>query len=53
MLVMAAKNYSWLEKKQITAYIKHPNFDRNQHEKTKTQYPYSADKLTYDSEKDQ
>lgn len=46
------QNYSWLEKKRITAYIKHPNFDRNQHEKTKTQYPYSADKLTYDPAKD-
>jgi hypothetical protein len=47
------ENYQWLEKKQITAYVKHQNFDRDQHKRTRLRRPYSADKLTYNTDKDQ
>lgn len=47
------ENYQWLEKKRITAYVKHQNFDRDQHKKTRLKHPYSADKLTYNPDKDQ
>jgi len=47
------ENYQWLEKKRITAYVKHPHFDRNQHKKTRLKHPYTVDKLDYDADKDQ
>lgn len=47
------ENYQWLEKKRITAYVKHNEFDRNQHKTTRDKKPFSADKLCYDEGKDQ
>lgn len=46
------QNYEWLEKRQITAYVKHQNFDRDQHKRTRNKPPYSSDKLAYNEEKD-
>ncbi|MEP6726438.1 MAG: IS1182 family transposase [Bacteroidota bacterium] len=46
------QNYQWLEDKQITAYVKHNQFDRKQNKKIQQKKPYSADKLAYDEQKD-
>jgi transposase len=46
------RNYVWLEKKRITAYVKHANFDRIQKKKLRDKNPYSVDKLQYDADKD-
>jgi transposase len=46
------QNYQWLENKGITGYVKHNQFDRNQHKATRNKNPYSADKLIYDPGKD-
>jgi transposase len=46
------QNYQWLEDKRITAYVKHNQFDRKQHKRTREQKPYAADKLVYDEQKD-
>ncbi|WP_052306864.1 transposase [Chitinophaga pinensis] len=46
------QNYEWLKSKQITAYVKHQNFDRDQHKRTRNKNPYRADKLTYNEAKD-
>jgi hypothetical protein len=46
------ENYGWLERKRITAYVKHPHFDRNQHRVTCEKKPFATDKLAYDAEKD-
>jgi transposase len=47
------ENYQWLKDKQITAYVKHNQFDRNQHKATRDKQPYATDKLAYDALKDQ
>lgn len=44
------ENYQWLEKKQITAYVKHSQFDRMQAGKL-VQPLYSRDTLQYDKDK--
>ena len=41
------QNYQWLEKKQITAYVKHNQFDRDQSHKKRLKKPYAADKFIY------
>lgn len=46
------QNYQWLEQKRITAYVKHNQFDRNQHKTTRDKQPFSADKLEYEPQKD-
>lgn len=46
------QNYQWLEQKRITAYLKHNQFDRNQHKATRDKKPFATDKLTYDAGKD-
>lgn len=46
------ENYQWLETKRITAYVKHNQFDRNQHKATSDKKPFATDKLTYDAGKD-
>lgn len=48
----AEENYEWLERKRITAYVKHPHFDRDQHQATREKKPFATDKLAYDAEKD-
>lgn len=47
------QNYQWLENKRITAYVKHGNFDRNQHQATRNKGKYKTENLSYDPEKDQ
>lgn len=47
------QNYQWLEDKGITAYVKHNQFDRNQHKTTRDKKPFTADKMHYDAAKDQ
>ncbi len=46
------QNYQWLEDKQITAYVKHSQFDRMQREKNQQKNPFTVDKLAYDEVKD-
>lgn len=46
------QNYQWLEDKGITGYVKHNQFDRNQHKTTRDKKPFAADKLVYEEQKD-
>jgi transposase len=46
------ENYQALEDKQITAYVKHNQFDRKQSDNLQSKQPFSADKLYYNKEKD-
>ena len=46
------ENYQWLDKKRITGYVKHNQFDRNQHKPTRDKKPFAADKLDYNALKD-
>ena len=46
------QNYQWLETKRITAYVKHNQFDRNQHKTTRDKKPFATDKLAYEADKD-
>lgn len=47
------QNYQWLEKKRITAYIKHSQFDRMQNERIRNKKPFAVDQLKYDVEHNQ
>jgi transposase len=46
------ENLAWAEDNQITAYIKHNQFDRNQNKKIRDKTPFAADKLFYNREKE-
>jgi transposase len=46
------QNYQWLEKKRITAYVKHNYFDRQQSERLKNRSLYATENLHYDQDKD-
>lgn len=46
------ENYQWLEKRKITAYVKHNQFDRNQHKSTRDKKPFATERLHYDEQKD-
>jgi Transposase DDE domain len=46
------ENFGWAEDNDITAYIKHNQFDRNQNKKISSKKPFAADKLFYNKEKD-
>lgn len=46
------QNYQWLEKKRITAYVKHNYFDRQQSGKLSNKSPYATENLRYDQGKD-
>jgi transposase len=46
------ENYQWMEDQNITAYVKHPYFDREQSELLQSKKPFTADKLYYNKEKD-
>jgi len=46
------ENYQWLEDKNITSYVKHNQFDRQQNETIRDSKPFSTDKLYYNKEKD-
>jgi transposase len=46
------ENYQALDEKQITAYVKHNQFDRQQNANIQNKKPFSTDKLYYNKEKD-
>ena len=46
------ENYAYLEQNNITAYVKHSQFDREQNENLQSKKPFSADKLYYNQEQD-
>jgi transposase len=46
------ENYSLLEQKAITAYVKYGMFDKEQHENYNNKHPFKADKLFYNKDKD-
>lgn len=47
------QNYQWLEDKGITAYVKHNQFDRMQHEGLRNKNPFAVDRLHYDAQNNQ
>ncbi len=46
------ENYTLLEKKEITAFVKYGMFDKEQHESHNNKFPFASDKLFYNQEKD-
>jgi transposase len=46
------ENYSLLEKKEITAFVKYGMFDKEQNETHNSKFPFASDKLFYNREKD-
>ena len=46
------ENYQALDEKQVTAYVKHNQFDRQQSKNIQDKKPFSADKLYYNKDKD-
>jgi transposase len=46
------ENYEYLNQNNITAYVKHNQFDREQNENLQSKKPFSADKLYYNKEQD-
>lgn len=46
------ENYSLLENKAITAYVKYGMFDKEQKDNYNNKHPFKADKLFYNKEKD-
>jgi transposase len=47
------QNYQWLEDKNITAYVKHTQFDRMQNENIRNKNPFAVDRLHYDDQKNE
>jgi len=46
------ENYTLLEEKQATAFVKYGMFDKEQHENHNSKFPFASDKLFYNQEKD-
>ena len=46
------ENYQYLEQNNITAYVKHNQFDREQNDNIQNKKPFAADKLHYNKEED-
>lgn len=46
------ENYQWLEDNNITAYVKHNQFDRQQSQTIQDKTPFAADKLHYNQKED-
>ena len=46
------ENYEYLEQNDITAYVKHNQFDREQNDNIQRKKPFAADKLHYNKEQD-
>jgi len=46
------QNYTLLEQKQITPFVKYGMFDRQQNETLNSKYPFAADNLYYNQEED-
>lgn len=45
-------NYEYLEQNNITAYVKHTQFDREQNKNIQNKKPFTADKLHYNKQQD-
>jgi transposase len=46
------ENYTLLEEKETTAFVKYSMFDNEQNENHNSKYPFASDKLFYNQEKD-
>lgn len=46
------ENYEYLDQKEITAYVKHNQFDRQQNDTIQSKKPFAAEKLHYNKEQD-
>jgi transposase len=46
------ENYTLLEQKEATAFVKYGMFDKEQNENHNNKFPFSSDKLFYNQEKD-
>jgi len=46
------ENYQWLEDNNVTAYVKHNQFDRQQNKTIHDKYPFAPDKLHYNPTED-
>ncbi|MBC7511140.1 MAG: hypothetical protein H7320_20705 [Ferruginibacter sp.] len=46
------ENYQAMEEKQVTAYVKHNQFDRQQNGNIQSKKPFATDKLFYNKEND-
>lgn len=46
------ENYTLLEKQEVVAFVKYGMFDKQQNEKYNSKFPFSADKLFYNPQKD-
>ena len=46
------ENYEYLEKEEITAYVKYSQFDREQNTTIQSKQPFSSDKLFYNEKED-
>jgi hypothetical protein len=46
------ENYQYLEQNNITAYVKHSQFDREQNDNIQSKKTFTADKLHYNKEQD-
>ena len=46
------ENYTLLEKKEVTAFVKYSMFDKQQHENHNSKFPFASDKLFYNPQKD-
>ena len=46
------ENYTLLEEKKITAFVKYGLFDKRQNQAFNKKYPFAADKIYYNSERD-
>lgn len=46
------ENYEYLQQNNITAYVKHNQFDREQNNRIKTKKPFTADQLHYNQAAD-
>jgi transposase len=46
------ENYTLLEKKEVTAFVKYGMFDKQQNENHNSKFPFASDKLFYNREKD-
>ena len=46
------ENYQYLEDNNVTSYVKHNQFDRQQNETIRDKKPFAADRLYYNKEKD-
>lgn len=46
------ENYTLLEQKEVTAFVKYGMFDKEQNENHNSKFPFTSDKLFYNQEKD-